>query len=399
MLSAECWVLRRAWQATLARRTLLIATFLSLLIVPTASGLDNSALSTQHSALAAGAVAVTNTSAKPQFPTAIAFHLEASAASGEITAVSLLYHAAGTLTTKRVPVPVERGQKIKLDYSLDTQNDFIPPGIDVEYRWGFTLSDGTQFRSDPTTVFYMDDQQQWKKKTSGQVTLWWYSGDDAFAQDAIDTATRALDTLSKTYGVQSTRPIRILIYANTRDLRVALPPNSAEWIGGGATVELGIIHAAIAPGRSAASEVRRILPHEISHMVVYQASLNPYNRPPLWLDEGLAVHNQETPDVRFRPLIQDAVQNGKLIPIRALNSPFPLNADQALLSYAESESVVNFIINAYGSKYIGALISAFKDELSYDQVVQKVLKESIDDLDKEWKESLNYGGDQGGITG
>jgi hypothetical protein len=245
----------------------------------------------------------------------------------------------------------------------------------------------------------MDDQQQWKKKTSGPVTLWWYSGDDAFAQDAIDTSTRALDTLSKTYNVQLNRPIRILIYANTRDLRVALPPNSAEWIGGGATVELSIIHAAIAPGRSATSEVRRILPHEISHMVVYQASLNPYNRPPLWLDEGLAVHNQETPDVRFRPLVQDAVENGKLIPIRALDSAFPLDAEQALLSYAESESVVNFIINAYGSKSIGALISAFKDGLSYDQVVQKVLKKSMDDLDREWKQSLNYGGDQGGITG
>jgi hypothetical protein len=383
----------------IVRGSLIIVIFLSLLAVPSASVTQDFGLRTQDSASAAGAVAVTNTSAKPQFPTAITFHLEASAASGEITAVNLLYHAVGTLTTKRVPVPVERGQKIKLDYSLDTQNDFIPPGVDVEYRWGFTLSDGTQFRSDPTTIFYMDDQQQWKKKTSGLVTLWWYSGDDSFAQDAIDTANRALNTLSKTYGVQVSTPIRILIYANTRDLRVALPPNSAEWIGGGATVELSIIHAAIASDRSSASEIRRILPHEVSHIVVYQASLNPYNRPPLWLDEGLAVHNQETPDVRFRPLIKDAVDNGKLIPIRALNSPFPLNADQALLSYAESESVVNFIINAYGSKYIGALISAFKDGISYDQVVQKVLKESIDDLDKEWKQSLSYGGDQGGITG
>jgi hypothetical protein len=348
---------------------------------------------------AADAVTVTNTSAKPQFPTAIAFHLEASAAAGEITRVNLLYHAAGTLTMKLVPLHVERGQKVSLDYSLDTRTDFLPPGLDIEYRWEFLLSDGTKFRSDPATSFYMDDQQQWKKKTSGQVTLWWYSGDDAFGQDAIDTATRALDTLSKTYNVQSNRPIRILVYANTRDLRIALPPNSAEWIGGGATVELSIIHAAIAPGRSAASEVRRILPHEISHMVVYQASLNPYNRPPLWLDEGLAVHNQETPDVRFRPLVHVAVESGKLILIRALNSPFPLDAEQALLSYAESESLVNFIINAYGSKSIGALITAFRDGLSYDQVVQKVLKESIDDLDREWKQSLNYSGDQGGITG
>jgi hypothetical protein len=348
---------------------------------------------------AATPVTVSASTATPHFPQNIASHLEAHAASSEIVAVNLLYHAANTPVTKRVPVPVERGQQIGLDYALDTQTDFLAPGLDIEYRWAFMLSDGTQYRTDPATLFYMDDQQQWKKKTSGQVTLWWYSGDDAFGQDAIDTATRAADTLKKTFNVTGDRPIRILIYSNARDLRVALPPNSAEWIGGGASTELGIIHAAIAPGQSSASEIRRIIPHEMSHMIVYQASLNPYNHPPLWLDEGLAVHNQETPDIRFRPLVRAAADSGTLIPIRALNSPFPLNADQALLSYAESESVVNFIINTYGSKAIGALVSAFKDELSYDQIVQKVLKESIEDLDKEWKASLNYSGDQGGITG
>ena len=195
---------------------------------------------------------------------------------------------------KRVPVPAERGQRITLDYALDTQTEFLAPGLDIEYRWAFTLADGTQYRSDPATLFYMDTQQQWKKTTSGQITLWWYSGDDAFGKDAIDTATRAADTLKTTFNVAGDRPIRILIYANTRDLRVALPPNSAEWIGGGASTELGIIHAAIGPGQSSASEIRRIIPHEMSHMIVYQASLNPYNHPPLWLDEGLAVHNQET---------------------------------------------------------------------------------------------------------
>jgi hypothetical protein len=348
---------------------------------------------------AADALTVGTSTATAHLPDTIAFHLEAAAASSEITSVSLLYHAANTPVIQRVPVPAERGQRITLDYALDTQTDFLGPGLDIEYRWAFTLADGTQYRSDPATLFYMDTQQQWKKMTSGQITLWWYSGDDAFGKDAIDTATRAADTLKKTFNVASDHPIRILIYANTRDLRVALPPNSAEWIGGGASPELGIIHAAIAPGQSSPSEIRRIIPHEMSHMIVYQASLNPYNHPPLWLDEGLAVHNQETPDVRFRPLVKNAVDTGTLIPLRALDSPFPLSADQALLSYAESESVVNYIITAYGSKTIGALVAAFNDELSYNQIVQRVLNKSIDDLDKEWKASLNYGGDQGGITG
>lgn len=397
------WIQRvighRGSTAHCVHRVVLSAILFSLLALPLISGTKYSVLTPQSSALAAGAVNVTANTVTPQFPKGIVFRLQATAGSDEITGVNLLYRAAGVPTAKRVRVPAERGQRITVEYTLDTQADFLPPGLDIEYRWLFTLADGTQVRSDPATVFYMDSQQQWKKKTSGQITLWWYSGDDTFAQDALDTAVRTLDTLKKTYAVQTDRPFRILLYANTRDLRVALPPNSAEWVGGGALVDLGLIHAAIGPGRSAGSEIRRVLPHEISHLVVYQASLNPYNRPPLWLDEGLAVRNQETPDVRFRPLLKDAVDSGTLIPIRALNSPFPLNTEQALLSYAESESIVGYIVNAYGSKYIGQLINAFKDELSYEQIVQKVLKVSMDEFDKDWKTTLNYGGDGGGIRG
>ncbi len=379
---------------TIVLRVLLVAFCCAL--VPSASVL--SPQSSTH-VEAAGPVTVTASTATPSFPQNIKFHLEAGAMGGEITGVSLLYHAARTPSDHRVRVSSERTATIKLDYTLDTQTNFLPPGLDIEYRWLFTTSDGTQVRTTAATVFYMDERQQWKKTTSGQVTLYWYNGDDAFGKDAVDTAARTIDLLKKNFNVAGDRPVRILVYANTRDLRVALPPNSAEWIGGSAQPELGMILAAIAPGRSAGGEIRRIIPHEISHQLVYQASENPYNRPPLWLDEGLAVRNQETPDIRFRPLLRDAADSGKLIPLRALNSPFPLDASQALLSYAESESVVNYIVTNYRPQTIGALVSAFRDGISYDQAVQQVLKVSLDQLDRDWKESLNYGGDQGGITG
>src|SRR5947209_19196424 len=101
---------------------LLLAVLLSLLAIPSSSVTQSAILGTPPSASAAGSVTVTNTSAKAHFPTGIAFHLEASAASGEITGVNLLYHAVGTLTTKRIPVAVERGQRITLEYTADMQN-------------------------------------------------------------------------------------------------------------------------------------------------------------------------------------------------------------------------------------------------------------------------------------
>ena len=353
---------------------------------------------------AAGTVNVAASTATPNFPQNIAFHLEASAPGSEITAVSLLYHPTGTPAWKRVNLPADRGTSVKLDYTLDTQVYFLPPGIDIEYRWLLALADGSTSRTPSATFIYMDGRVQWKKIQSGSVTLWWYSGNDAFAKDAADTAARSVDKAKKLFSVSGDRPMRIFLYPNARDMRPALPPNSAPWLGSMATPELGVVEATIDPATSvgqasSAAEVRRVIPHEISRLLAYQASENPYNTLPTWLDEGLATIEQETPDLRLRPLLFDAVTNGTLIPIRALNSPFPLDPNRALLSYAESESIANYIIGAYKPGTIALLLAAFKGGVSPDEAAQQVFKESLEEFEKDWKASLNYGGDQGGITG
>ncbi len=355
---------------------------------------------------AAGTVNVRASTATPHFPQDITFHLEATASQSQITGADLLYHPTLSPIWQRVRVRVERGASVTMDYTLNMQARYLPPGIDIEYAWLFTLADGSTARSVNATFLYMDPSVQWKKVQKGRITLWWYNGDNAFAQDAVDTAARTADAVAKTYSAPPDRPIRILLYGSTRDLQAALQPNSPSWLASMTTPNLGVILAAIQPAKSfgestISSEVRRVIPHEVTRLVLYDATRNPYSDTlPAWLDEGLATVNQETPDLRYRPLLYDAVTNGKLIPLRALNSPFPINSDQALLSYAESESVVRYIINSFRPGTLVNLVAAFKDGLSYDEAVQQALKESnIDELDKDWKASLNYGGDQGGLIG
>jgi hypothetical protein len=353
---------------------------------------------------AAGTVTVAASTATPDFPQSIAFHLEASAQGAEIARVALLYHPVAMPTVKRIEIPTERGSRVTLDYALDTQSRYLPPGLDVEYRWLLTLSDGTETRTPPATFLYMDGRETWKKVASGPVTLWWDGTDASIGQNAADTAARTIKRLSATFNVREDRPVRILLYTNQRDMLAGLPPNSAPWLGGSSTPALDLIQAVVDPtgvgaDSSPAAQISRVIPHEVSRLITYRASENPYNTLPTWLDEGLATVNQEAPDLRLRPLLFDASTNGTLIPLRALDSPFPLDPNRALLSYAESESVVSYITNAYKPGTIPALVAAFKDGLSYDQAAQRVLKEGIDALDTDWKASLNYGGDQGGITG
>ncbi len=126
-----------------------------------------------------------------------------------------------------------------------------------------------------------------------------------------------------------------------------------------------------------------MIPHEVSHLILDQATENPWNSPPNWLDEGLAVYNQETPDSDLPGILDEAVDDGELIPVRALSSSFPVDPDQAYLSYAESHSIVTYIIEELGESELAELIAIFREEVSYDEAVERALGMSVEELDAE----------------
>jgi hypothetical protein len=308
--------------------------------------------------------------------------------------VQLFWHAADNPVLSEEFPDVTPGTHVSIDHPLDMRLNYLPPGLDVAWFWRLTDANGHITDSASGSLLYMDDLHDWQSKTDGLTTLFWYRGDDAFAQAVLDAANRTIDKLRARFNVAADLPIRLVIYGSEDDFSESLPPNSAEWIGGQARPPLRLIVAGIDPTRGAMAEIGRMIPHEVSHLILYQATRNPYNSPPSWLDEGLAVYNQETPDSRFAGLLRDAVRDGRLIPIRALNSSFPLDPDQALLSYAESASVVTFISQRFGDAKLGALLTSFKQEMAYDEAAQSALGVSLTELDAQWKASLGYAGDQ-----
>ena len=136
-----------------------------------------------------------------------------------------------------------------------------------------------------------------------------------------------------------------------------------------------------------------MVPHEASHLILYQAARNPYNSPPSW---PRRVGGLQSGDAR-QPLRRTAARRGPrrtTHPHSRVNSSFPLDPDQALLSYAESASVVAFISEHFGDAKLGALLTSFKQEMAYDEATQSALGVSLTELDTQWKASLGYPGDQ-----
>ncbi len=367
------------------------ATFLAWgMIAAMLAGLLPSLAAAQDTATAG--ITVTAESVVAEFPNGITFNLNAT--SDEPIVEAELFYRAARLETLRLGTPeLVPGTEVALTYEADFRGGRMPPGVDILYSWRLETESGAVLETPEQVVLWADDRFDWQPLEGELVTVYAYNGNPDFNQAILDAAERTIDRLSAAYDAEMNEPIRIWAYNSGEDFVGALAPNSEEWIAGAAYPALGLIISVLPPGDL--DEVGRIVPHEVSHQVLNQATRNPFNTPPVWLDEGLAVQAQETGSEAFTRVVQEAAANGQLEPIPVLNSQFPYDSQGALLGYAQSESIVNFITNTYGEEAIARLLAVFREGVSYEDAVQQALGVTLDELDALWRESLGASTGQG----
>ena len=338
------------------------------------------------------AITVTAESAVAEFPNGITFSL--NAVSDEPIVEAELFYRPARVETLRLGSPdLTPGTEIALTYEADFRGGRMPPGVDILYSWRLETASGEVLETPEQVVLWADDRFAWQPLEGELVTVYAYNGNPDFNQAILDAAERTIDRLSAAYDAEMDEPIRIWAYNSGQDFVGALAPNSEEWIAGAAYPNLGLIISVLPPGDL--DEVGRIVPHEVSHQVLNQATRNPFNTPPVWLDEGLAVQAQETGSEAFARVVAEAAANGQLEPIPVLNSQFPYDAQGALLGYAQSESIVNFITATYGEEGVARLIAVFREGVSYEEAVEQALGVTLDELDALWRESLGANSGQG----
>lgn len=338
------------------------------------------------------ALRVLASQARPQFPDAISFELAAEASDADIVAVQLLYGETRSEAFTIADVAITPGRRVQATHELDTQVYYFPPGTEITYRWLISDAAGNVLESEPQRLLYHDTRFSWSERSERNVTVLWYEGGEAFGQELMATATRTLDRLQAEIGAQLDLPVRIYVYASVPDMRGALEANEVEWVGGAAWPDLGVIVGAIEPGD--VGEVRRIIPHELSHQVLHQATDNPYGGVPRWFDEGLAVYYEEGDGSYYGVQVADAAERGLLIPLEALAASFPTDPELAGLSYAQSREVVAYIDATYGADSLRALTASFAAATPLERAVQETLGVTVDELDAGWRATLGEVGAQ-----
>jgi hypothetical protein len=241
----------------------------------------------------------------------------------------------------------------------------------------------------PQTLAYEDDRFDWRQLSDNNIIVRWPNDDAALGQTALDIVNDSLPRLTAVIPVELPDPLRIYIYSSASDLQSALRLTGRDWVGGHANPELGVILVTAANARTAATELRRSIPHELTHLMLYQAVGTAYPNLPRWFDEGLAAIMEHSPDPNEQLILEEAAANGTTIPFAQLCAAFPADGRQAVLAYAQSASLMNYIQTEYGRSALNQMVQALADGADCESVTTRVLTISLAQLNQNWLQLLN----------
>ncbi|MBN2462642.1 MAG: peptidase MA domain-containing protein [Dehalococcoidia bacterium] len=334
-------------------------------------------------------ISLVNSTAEVYFPSALVFKIKATSQS-DITKLRLHYQVEkmnyAQVTSETWP-DFTPSPKVETEWLWDMRKATLPSGTTVKYWWTIEDAKGNRLITSPELIRFEDLRYSWQKLTMGQIDLFWYKGSQSFAEELMAACQQALERLAEDTGVYLEKPIILYIYASAEDLQGAMI-FPQEWTGGVAFTEYGLI--AIGVPVNELSWGKRAVAHELGHMVIHQMTFSPYGAIvlPTWLDEGLAMHAEGKPDPYLESWLKKAISEHKLISVRSLSSPFSAKPEDAYISYAQSQSLVEFLIQNYGKDKMLNLLSLLKEGNSCDDAMNEVYGFDQDGLDVLWRKHI-----------
>ncbi len=329
---------------------------------------------------------ILDSSVQAEFPSRLSFNLSA-ASDVNITDIRLRYtvdRAGFAQVTSEVYIEFVPSTTVDVSWTLEmVKIGGLPPGASINYWWIVKNTSGGSIEAAPSQIQFDDNRYSWRSLTEGKVTIYWYKGNSSFAREIMLSAQQALARLTEDTGAYLEKPVKLYIYAKAQDLRGAMI-YSQEWTGGVAFTRYGIIAIGIAPDNLHWG--KRAVAHELTHLVIHQMTFNPYNDLPTWLNEGLAMHTEGVLEPEYTTYLNKAIAEKSLISVRSLSSPFSAYGGQSYLAYAQSYSLVNFLISRYGQTQMLELLLTFRQGSSYDDALEKVYGFNMDGLDTLWQD-------------
>jgi len=212
-------------------------------------------------------------------------------------------------------------------------------------------------------------------------------GDEVFAQSVSEKAEGYYSTIAADLGFTRYQNfwiwdnrVKILVYPTAQAFSDAC--QAPVWAIGRASISR---HEIASYQQSGPGFLTSLLPHEMSHLIL--SDLIGQALVPLWLTEGFAQWEQDGRKSSGR--VPGPWFKLKYLMIADIRQD--TNQERVAIFYAQSASVVGFIINTYGGASFGAFCKALRDGKTVEAALAATYSpdlSSLDALEQKWLNSL-----------
>jgi hypothetical protein len=263
---------------------------------------------------------------------------------------------------------------------------YMVPGAQVVYSWAVTDEAGTRFQSEEATITYEDVRFDWNSVTEGNLTVNYYFGDEASARNVLNVATETVNRFTALMKTTLDFPVKIWVYETARDMQPAIASRRGQG-DDGSIQTLGEVGASDTALVSRDTEFLDIVRHELTHVVTNAATSTHLAEVPTWINEGLSTYSQNQLLPNEGRALTSAIDRNAVLPITSLGVSVRGSAGEVSLFYAQSGSIVAFMIDALGEDKFGDFIAAMKNDTT-EGALQSVYGLDLLGLENAWRAAV-----------
>ncbi|MEN8150882.1 MAG: tetratricopeptide repeat protein, partial [Planctomycetota bacterium] len=224
-------------------------------------------------------------------------------------------------------------------------------------------------------------EKKFKSVESDHFRISWDGAQDATVGDRLKIHLEdAYSEVAADLGIRPERKTRVILYTRQNFKAVT---GAHDWVGG---LFDGRIRIPVQNFHKAEREIRSTIRHEYVHVAVDSVT----KKCPAWLNEGLAQHYEGRSVSTWLGTLSKAKRADILFSLKELTPNFTAfkDANRARLAYAQSLSIVSFLMDEHGPKAIGTFLTALGEGKKPEEACRAAFTMSQAELYEDWAETL-----------
>jgi len=329
-------------------------------------------------------IAVSSDEPVNEFPRGVTFNLEfrAPAAAKE---VRLFYELAPDGTGASAVASCNGTVTVTCSHTLVSgAGIFVIPGANITYHWDIEDEAGNTLKTEDRLYVHEDTRFTFETVSEGNVTVYYHSGRLTQAQAVLGAAVETIERMGAIEQVQVTFPVKVFLYQTSGEMQPAIAPGGQ---GRGVAILGEVVYSDTAMV-SADTNTLDIARHEITHIVTREATKGPFGIPD-WMNEGTSVFSQSDGLSGHDSALEAAISADRVLSMKELNSSAAGGVSSTVgLYYAQSGSIVRYLVETYGEEKYAELLKTFKEGSTADKAFEAVYGFDQLGLENEWRASI-----------